>query len=476
MQFRSPRYDLNCKQLVKVPYGIIHKPNYCQCPFTNNHRDETSKLKGQIEELNKTISSLLLKRGTIETNESFENSIKSVMGQMKSRIKRRESKDGDTSMEFRDSTKNYQDEEFKISTEEHVERLISEENELELLVNGKDTFKAKTSNQSKSLSKRELAEESTEFNKHWSEMYLMWKAMMQKFNEEIKTIKENIYSTRLTQKKINEQVINKVKKTIEMYEEKLNDCQCSMERLKTQYDKALVDNKIFMSQSAIKSPFKSPSSSGITSATQEDILNSLRELQERLESIKEIIMHKIRSISIELKEIKNKVISKVKSQLAIEPPTYTKDQYTINSSLNKSHNLIEDSTELYHTQGEVLLDNNDYLKTPQPLMDREESVSVQRLNTARVVAGNLTAKESQRASCASNDYEEEKSPSKVFFFREPYNEDVLEEESSIDDIDDLIQPIVVLEDKRRSDDEEEDVIMSVNALCVDNNEQYIVVS
>jgi len=49
----------------------------------------------------------------------------------------------------------------------------------------------------------------------------------------------------------------------------------------------------------------------------------------------------------------------------------------------------------------------------------------------------------------------------------------------IDDIDDcvsdLIQPTIILEGKKCTDYDEEDTFTSINAICVDKGEQYVVV-
>lgn len=198
--------------------------------------------------------------------------------------------------------------------------------------------------------------------------------------------------------------------------------------------------------------------------TQERVSVTIKELQEKLIHIRKALIYSIESISTQLERSKNEILTKVKRQFTITDHfTQPKESHSINSSLN------EGSTELCRLLTESH-DTEDRFKTPEPRKHEERFTSVQRLRTAGVEAGSLTVKE-----ISSISREEEDLSFKDFSSNESKNV----EESEESDIEELVKPTIVFEDDDNKgsskDSEEEEVVLSINAMCIDKNDQYIVV-
>lgn len=425
-------------------------------------------------------------------NESFESSIKSMVCHMKSKVR-------NSSAEFKDS-RNFQDEEFK-AAEENAATLAPENNAAEAIGDNKfySVSKAKPSS---ILKDKRLAEENA--GRHWDEVSMVWRKAIAKFGVEVKEIKEGIanelHALKNAQGRMGKQAISKVRETLKAYEKSIKDCQHNMKTLKRQYDALLEDNeKLVQLASASKSDAMTKDatlSPRTITEGMEEVPNTLKELQTKLIHIKKTLIHRIQLISTQLERSRNEILTKVKSQLLsvedLEPLTSPKEPHSV-SSLN------ENSTEVHYLAGSLSRDEG-RTKTPQQPARRYDPKSAQRVCTAKVDAGNLTGKQSREASPRSvgSSAEEEKTSRDFAVSRKLFNEgkeligaleqeDVTEKgkqdakaESSMeemeDDIEDLINPALILDERQGSScSEEEGVILSVNAICVDRNEQFIVV-
>eukprot|EP00826_Nyctotherus_ovalis_P056510 TRINITY_DN7645_c0_g1_i4.p1 TRINITY_DN7645_c0_g1~~TRINITY_DN7645_c0_g1_i4.p1 ORF type:complete len:412 (-),score=84.93 TRINITY_DN7645_c0_g1_i4:53-1288(-) len=404
------------------------------------------------------------------------------------------SKARDVSAEFKDS-RNYQDEEFKIAAEENAPMSTPEDYIVEPVGDNKlhSSSKAKPSS---IIKNKILVEENA--GRNWDEVNVVWRKAIAKFGVEVKSIKEGIVSELHTLKnaqgRMGKQVISRVREMLKTYKKSIKDCQHNMRTLKKQYDALLEDNeKLVQLASAYKSDAMTKDttlSPRVITEGMEEVPNTLKELQTKLIHIKETLIHRIQSVSTQLERSRNEILAKVKSQLLsaddLELLTSPKEPHSI-SSLN------ENSTEV-HYLAEDLHRNENCTKTPQRPVRRYDPEFSQRVCTVKAGAGSLTGKKSREVSPYSvgSNVEEEKVSRKLFDegkelvgaleqkdVTEKIKEDKKTENSTEkieDDIENLINPALILDERQSSSYcDEEGVTLSVNAICVDRNEHFIVV-
>jgi len=362
----------------KLLYGIAKGPQTSQCCFMNGRTYcEVCKLKEQIEELNKTISSLRLEMKT-EVNESLIE-------------------------HMRDKPKRIERDILNKSLREYDSKLTSEDNVLESAVDEEIQDECSKVKEKRyvmdSLLKKGLIGTDLKHSKYRNEVNLIWKEAFTKFSKEWKEIKQGILNElrtlKETQGRINMNMIRKIKETIRIYQDDIKQCHHSMKALEQEYYKLRKINSDLIEKIEIQETVKSSLGSNKSSPriiAENEVSSSLKDLQQNLMRVREILINKIQLISTQLEESRNEILTKVKLQLFsnedLDPLIDTKEQHSINSSLN------DGSTELYYLTSEP----ESHFRTPKPCKRKERFGSAQRPRTEKATTGTLATKKGEDIS------------------------------------------------------------------------------